>query len=63
MSAADKTKDQQEDAVLRTAQISRVVRQAVRAALPAPPEQFFTLMVPGKVVDFNVSKCRASGLV
>ena len=63
MSAADKNKDQQDDSVVRIAQISQVIRQAVRAAFPAPPEQFLTLMVPGKVVDFDASKPEASGRV
>ncbi|CAE6473609.1 unnamed protein product [Rhizoctonia solani] len=40
----------------RIAEISRNIREAVRAALPTPPEQFFTLMVPGKVVDLNMYK-------
>lgn len=56
MSAADKNKDQQQEQVARIAQISQNIRQAVRAALPAPPEQFFTLMIPGKVIDFGVSR-------
>lgn len=42
------------DPVARTAKISSQIREAIRAALPAPPEQFFTVMVPGKVVNFNV---------
>ncbi|KAG6864170.1 hypothetical protein C0991_011889, partial [Blastosporella zonata] len=36
----------------RTAQISFKIREAIRKALPAPPEQFFTVMIPGKVVNF-----------
>ncbi|CCO36198.1 hypothetical protein BN14_10326 [Rhizoctonia solani AG-1 IB] len=40
----------------RIAEISRNIREAVRAALPTPPEQFFTLMVPGKVVDLDMYK-------
>ncbi|GLB44722.1 hypothetical protein LshimejAT787_1800590 [Lyophyllum shimeji] len=40
------------DPIARTAQISRQIREAVRQALPAPMEQFFTVMVPGKVVNF-----------
>ncbi|KAG6908104.1 hypothetical protein DXG01_006142 [Tephrocybe rancida] len=38
--------------VKRTAEISWQIREAIRAALPAPREQFFTVMVPGKVVNF-----------
>ncbi|KAI5118419.1 hypothetical protein M0805_005503 [Coniferiporia weirii] len=37
----------------RIAEISNRIRQAIRAALPAPPEQFLTIMVPGKVVNFE----------
>lgn len=40
------------DPVERTAQISLQIREAVRKALPAPLEQFFTVMVPGKVVNY-----------
>ncbi|KAG6847697.1 hypothetical protein H0H93_006492, partial [Arthromyces matolae] len=40
------------DPVKRTAEISWKIREALRAALPAPREQFFTVMVPGKVVNF-----------
>jgi hypothetical protein len=56
MATADKNKAQQAEQVARIAQISQNIRQAVRAALPAPPEQFFTLMIPGKVVNFGVSR-------
>ncbi|KAG6827938.1 hypothetical protein H0H92_009872 [Tricholoma furcatifolium] len=41
------------DAVKRTAEIAWNIREALRAALPAPREQFFTVMVPGKVVNFD----------
>ncbi|KIK61764.1 hypothetical protein GYMLUDRAFT_996854 [Collybiopsis luxurians FD-317 M1] len=45
---------QLEDAAVRRAgEISTKIREALRNALPAPPEQFFTVMVPGKVVDFD----------
>ncbi|KAG6852865.1 hypothetical protein C0991_008500 [Blastosporella zonata] len=36
------------DPVKRTAEISWNIREALRAALPAPHEQFFIIMVPGK---------------
>ncbi|KAG9094467.1 hypothetical protein FRC06_010779 [Ceratobasidium sp. 370] len=46
----------------RIGEISDRIREAVRAALPTPPEQFLTLMVPGKVVndlgDYKVEKER-----
>lgn len=39
----------------RIASISQRIREAIRNALPAPQEQFFHVMVPGKVVNFAVS--------
>ncbi|KAG6811962.1 hypothetical protein H0H92_005066 [Tricholoma furcatifolium] len=39
------------DPVERAAQISFLIRDAIRKAFPAPQEQFFTVMVPGKVVN------------
>jgi hypothetical protein len=55
ISGADKIKQQSAEELARIAQISMDVRQAVRNALPAPPEQFFTMMVPGKVLNLDVS--------
>jgi hypothetical protein len=54
VSGVDKVKQQRQDQLARTAEISMAVRQAVRKSLPAPPEQFFTMMVPGKVLNFDV---------
>lgn len=54
VSGADKVKEQSKEELARIAQISLDIRQAVRNALPAPPEQFFTMMVPGKVLNFKV---------
>lgn len=45
---------QSDGQLARIAKISMDVRQAVRQALPAPAEQFFTMMVPGKVVNLEV---------
>jgi hypothetical protein len=56
MSATQMNKEQTNDLVGRVAQVSMQIRQAVRAAIPAPPEQYLTLMIPGKVLDFDVSK-------
>lgn len=42
------------DPVERAAKISFQIREVLRQALPAPLEQFFTVMVPGKVVNFAV---------
>ncbi|KAG7096294.1 hypothetical protein E1B28_003741 [Marasmius oreades] len=41
------------DSAARMAKISYDICEAIRAALPAPPEQFFTVMVPGKVVNLK----------
>ncbi|KAG7088023.1 hypothetical protein E1B28_012060 [Marasmius oreades] len=41
------------DPAARMAKISYEIREAIRAALPAPPEQFFTVMVPGKVLNLK----------
>ena len=54
--AADKLKQQEAVSIDRIAEISTRVRDAVRAALPAPMEQFFTIMVPGKVINPGVSQ-------
>ena len=58
--SGDKNLARQDEQVARIAQISLNIRRAVRAALPAPPDQFFTLAVPGKVVDCEVSRLRNS---
>ena len=55
VSGGDKIKQQTADELSRTGQISMNIRQAIRAALPAPAEQFFTMMVPGKVLNLDVS--------
>ena len=55
VSGQDKIKQQSKEELARIAQVSMNVRQAVRAALPTPPEQFFTMMVPGKVLNLDVS--------
>ena len=51
----DKVFQQGKDQLARIAEISLKIRQAVRSAIPAPPEQFFTMQVPGTVLNFNVS--------
>jgi len=43
------------DFVQTTANIANVIRTKIREQLPAPAEQFFTMMIPGKVVNFQVS--------
>lgn len=51
-------KNLQEEQLKRTKDISRNIRQAIRDSLPGPPDQFLTLMIPGKVVNFEVSGSR-----
>jgi hypothetical protein len=53
--ATNKIKQQSADELARIAKVSMDIRQAVRKAIPANTEQFFTLMIPGKVVNFDVS--------
>lgn len=52
---AEKQQAQEAAAIDRIGQISSRIREAVRQALPAPPDQFLTVMVPGKVLNFAVS--------
>jgi hypothetical protein len=59
--AEEKLKEMESVSNDRIAEISMKVRQAVRAALPAPLEQFFTIMVPGKVVNPGVSPSMVCG--
>jgi len=49
-----KIKQPSADEVSQMKSISNKIRQAIREALPAPAEQFFTLMIPGKVINFEV---------
>ena len=58
--SADKDQAPQDEQLARTAQISQNIRKAVRAAFPAPADQFFTMMIPGKVVNLDVSRLRKS---
>ena len=37
------------------ANISEKIRSALHDALPAPPDQFLHVMIPGKVINFAVS--------
>ena len=55
-SAQDKIQQQSKEELDRIARVSLDIRRAVIAALPAPPEQFFTMMVPGKVLNFEVRR-------
>jgi len=52
--ATDKIQEQGKEQLDRIARVSLDIRRAVIAALPAPPEQFFTMMVPGKVLNLEV---------
>jgi hypothetical protein len=46
----------QDEQLDRTKGISRTIRQAIRNSLPTSPDQFLTLMIPGKVLNFDVSR-------
>lgn len=46
----------------RVKDISLTIRQAIRNSLPGAPDQFLTLMVPGKVLNFKVSRVRKSNI-
>ncbi|KAF9789309.1 hypothetical protein BJ322DRAFT_530445 [Thelephora terrestris] len=52
-SGADKIRQQSAEELDRIAQVSMTIRQAIRDALPAPPEQFFTMMIPAKVLNLD----------
>jgi len=49
------TVNQVANAVDQMAAISVQIRKAISAALPGPPDQNLTIMVPGKVVNFGES--------
>lgn len=53
-SGKDKIREQSQEELARIAEVSMRIREALRSALPAPPEQFFTMMVPAKVLNFSV---------
>ena len=56
MSVSDKgnIKQQTAEELARISQISMDVRQAARNVLPAPPKQYFTMMVPCEVLNLDV---------
>ena len=43
------------DSTAHLANISTGIRNAIRAALPMPKEQYFTAMVPAKVINLEVT--------
>ncbi len=45
---------EEKKALDRIAAISTNIREAIRAALPTGPEQYLHIMVPGKVINFDV---------
>lgn len=49
-----KQEDIEKEMMERTASISLKIRETLRATLPSAPEQFFHVMVPGKVVNLEV---------
>jgi hypothetical protein len=58
---SDKQSEMEKAAIKRAADISLKIREAVRAALPTPNEQYFTVMIPGKVVNYDVSDGHSNG--
>ena len=56
ISGQDEIKQQGEEGFVRITRVSMNIRQVVRNVLPAPAEQFFTMMVPGKVLNLDVSR-------
>ena len=55
-SGKEKEDEQRKEELDRIARISLDIRRAVIASLPAPPEQFLTLNVPGMVLNFKVRR-------
>lgn len=49
-----KMEEMEKEHLKRTAVISLRLREMIRNAMPAPAEQFFHVMVPGKVLNFDV---------
>lgn len=49
-----KQEEMEKEMMERIATISLRIREAIRATLPSAPEQFFHVMVPGKVVNLEV---------
>lgn len=43
--------DQQNAAIQSIANVSRLLRQAIGAAIPVAPEQYLTISIPGTVID------------
>ena len=58
MSTDPRDKILQDEQAKRIKDISRKIREAMRDCLPGPDDQFLTLMIPGKVIDFEVSKLK-----
>ncbi|KAG8724408.1 hypothetical protein FRC09_019026 [Ceratobasidium sp. 395] len=53
MGSQDSLKNMQDASLNRITDISTGIREAIRRSLPTPPEQLFTVMIPGKVVNFD----------
>jgi len=54
ISGKDQLDKERKEELETIARISLDVRRAVIASLPSPPEQFLSLNVPGKVINFKV---------
>jgi hypothetical protein len=51
---------QEKNAIERIGDISVKIREGIRKALPTGSEQYLHVMVPGKVVDYDVSPSAVS---
>ncbi len=47
---------QQDAAITSIANVSRLLRQAIGAAIPVAPDQYLTISIPGTVIDTTDSK-------
>ncbi|RVD81439.1 uncharacterized protein DFL_009303 [Arthrobotrys flagrans] len=47
---------QKEQAITQIANDSKLLRNAIAAAIPVAPEQFFTVSIPGTVIDVRYLK-------
>ncbi|KAG9126047.1 hypothetical protein FRC07_005112 [Ceratobasidium sp. 392] len=63
MGSQDSLKSMDNDSLNRISDISMTIREAIRRALPTPREQFFTVMIPGKVVNFDDYKVDPKDIV
>ncbi|KAG8749634.1 hypothetical protein FRC12_013304 [Ceratobasidium sp. 428] len=63
MSSPDSLKPMEDASLKRTSELSTAIREAIRRSLPTPREQFLTVMIPGKVVNFDDYKVDAGDVL